>query len=321
MPIYPIVIPATSAVSNSTRYATFRQEVGRILMNTSLHLPWDHKAALLSKFSWRLKVSGYPRGFRSKVISDGIAGYVNTLDRRLRANMPLNRPRELIRSQSRNRRHAHNWFNRNNSGGSEVQVFDTVLFVPATPSSSLAKILKDHEALNNQGRTSRIKVVERAGKSVKRVLAPNNPWEIQRCGDLECFPCTSTKGPVRVSCRVPGVVYSIICVLCEADGKEAFYFGESGKNCYERGRKHLEQFNAGVQSHCMTIHARVHHGEVPKSELKFRMVPLRRILKPLDRQISEALLINNSDADILLNSGSEWRSGQVPRASVCRPVS
>ena len=122
---------------------------------------------------------------------------------------------------------------------------------------------------------------------------------------------------MRVSCRVPGVVYSIICVLCEADGKEAFYFGESGKNCYERGRKHLEQFNAGVQSHCMTIHARVHHGEVPKSELKLRMAPLQRRLKPLDRQISEALLINNSDADILLNSGSEWRSGQVPRASVC----
>ena len=195
------------------------------LLKTYRYATFRHKAALLSKFSWRLKVSGYPRGFRSKVISDGIAGYLNTLDRRMTASMPLNRPRELIRSQSRNRRGAHNWFNRNNSGESEVQNFDTVLFVSAKPSSSLAKILKDHEAQNNQGRTSRIKVVERAGRSVKSVLAPNNPWDIQRCGDVGCFPCTSTTGPVRVSCRVPGVVYSIIYVLCEADGKEAFYFG------------------------------------------------------------------------------------------------
>ena len=155
---------------------------------------------------------------------------------------------------------------------------------------------------------------------MKSVLVPNNLWDIQRCGDVRCFPCSSTTGPVKISCRVPGVVYSIVCILCETGGKEVFYFGETGKNCYERGKKHLENFNAGVQSHCMTIHARVHHEDVPKSELKFRMVPLRRVSKPLDRQISEALLISNSNADVLLNSGAEWRSGQVPRASVSRPV-
>ena len=108
-----------------------------------------------------------------------------------------------------------------------------------------------------------------------------------------------------------GVVYSIVCVLCEEEGKGSFYFGESGKNCFERGKKHLDDFNASVSSHCMTIHAKVHHPDVAKNELKFRMIPLRRNTKPLERQISEALLIANSNADILLNSGSEWRSGQV----------
>ena len=53
----PVDIPAKSAVPDSIKYSTFRQEVGRILRNTSVHLPWCHKAALLSSFSWRLKVS------------------------------------------------------------------------------------------------------------------------------------------------------------------------------------------------------------------------------------------------------------------------
>ena len=70
----------------------------------------------------------------------------------------------------------------------------------------------------------------------------------------------------------------------------------------------------------MTIHALVHHSDVPRLELKFKMAVLKQMIKPLDRQISEALYISNSSADVLLNSGSEWRGGQVPRAAVARPT-
>ena len=319
----PVVIPASSAVPASIKYSTFRQEVGRILKNTSLHLPWHHKADLLSKFSWRLKVSGYSRGFRSKALSDGIAGYINNLDRRLRTNFPLNRPKDVIQSHSRNKRNVHrDWFNRNNlNSGSGDLSYDTVLFVPSTPSSSLANILRTHEAENNQGRKSRIKIVEKAGISLKNVLAPNNPWDVQRCSDNECFPCSSTAGPVKLSCRVPGVVYTIICVICEAAGKDAVYFGESGKNAFSRGKKHMEDYRAGVSSHCMVIHARVHHPQVQRNDLRFKMVAVKRITKPLDRQISEALMISNADVDVLLNSGTEWGAGQIPRASVARQSS
>ena len=132
----------SSAVPASIKYSTFRQEVGRILKNTSLHLPWHHKADLLSNFSWRLKVSGYSRGFRSKALSDGIAGNINNLDRRLRTNFPFNRPKDVIQLHGRNKRNVlSNWFNRNKSNSNSV-TYDTVLFVPSTPSSNLANILK-----------------------------------------------------------------------------------------------------------------------------------------------------------------------------------
>ena len=127
-------------------------------------------------------------------------------------------------------------------------------------------------------------------------------------------------GPGPPPKSIPGVVYTIICTLCEEEGRGmAVYYGQSGKNCYARGKKHLEDFKSGDNSHCMTIHAKVHHPNEQRMMSKFKMIPLRTYRKPLERQIKEALLINNSEVDILLNSGSEWWAGRVPRASVSRP--
>ena len=77
---------------------------------------------------------------------------------------------DVIRTQSKKRtKSQNNWFN---SGESS---YNSVLFVPATPHSALAKILQKHESENNQGRKSRVKIIEKAGRSVKSLLAPNNP--------------------------------------------------------------------------------------------------------------------------------------------------
>ena len=45
------------------------------------------------------------------------------------------------------------------------------------------------------------------------------------------------------------------------------------------------------------------------AELQFRMSVVKRATNPLDRQISEALMISNTDVDVLLNSGVEWGAG------------
>ena len=276
-----------------------------------MHLPWSHKASLLTEFSWRLKVSGYSQGFRSKIISEGITGYLNTLIKRVKEDIPFNRSRELIRSQSKKRRvTSRNWFN---SGDS---TYSSVLYVPATPNSTLAKMLQKHEMDNNQGRNFRVKIVEKAGRSLKSILAPNYPWSFSKCEDLDCFPCSSSTGKIKVHCRTPGVVYNIICNLCHG---MAIYYGESGKNCYSRGKKHLEDYKAGNSSHCMSIHMKIHHPQEPWLVSNFKMIPVKSVRKPLDRQVSEALEIYNSEAEILMNSGAEWRAGQVPRAAVARP--
>ena len=309
----PVSIPARSAVSDSVKFSTYRQEVCRILKNTSIDLPWSHKAGLLSEFSWRLRVSGYSESFRSKILAEGMAGYVNTLKTRLDTGIQFNRPKEVIR-MARRKPTASNWFCNAQS------TYDAVLFVPPTPQSKLAKLLQEHEVLNNQGRSSRIKIVERAGRPLKNVLAPNDPWGVSKCQDQECFPCSSSVGSPKLSCRTPGILYRIVCSVCEDSGKKVVYFGESGQNGYSRGRKHLQDFKSGMTSHCMTIHMKVHHPNLPRSASYFKMIPVKSFRSPLERQVSEALSINNAEVDLVMNSGSEWRCGRLPRAAVTRPL-
>ena len=86
-----------------------------------------------------------------------------------------------------------------------------------------------------------------------------------------------------------------------------------------RGKDHTDAFLAGNSSHCLVIHHRTHHPDLPRLVAHYRMIPIRSYKTPLDRQISEALDINNAEVDILLNSGSEWGAGKLPRASVARP--
>ena len=304
----PISIPAESALSNNVKFSTYRQEVVRVLKNTAVHLPWSRKASLLSDLSHRMQLAGYKEGFRAKVISEGIVGYVKKVSLAFNNNSPLNRPNHVIAANKKKKRDRLR-----NSTSNQCQ---SVLFVPATPGSVLARSIRQCEERNAQGRQVRIKVVERSGRSVKNTLAPNYPWKPQFCNDSDCFPCSSGKLP-KISCRKPGVAYQIVCTLCSGSGISSVYEGESGKCVFERGKKHLSEFHAGLSTNAMVIHNRIHHDSVPS--LNFEMKAVKTFTTPLERQLDEALRIKNSEADVLMNSGSEWRLDSIPRANFTAP--
>ena len=50
----------------------------------------------------------------------------------------------------------------------------------------------------------------------------------------------------------------------------------------------------------------------------FRMEGTALFNSPIDRQIDESLRIKYSEAQIVMNSGSEWRMDPISRASVAR---
>ena len=87
----------------------------------------------------------------------------------------------------------------------------------------IPQLVLKYNLLNQQGRTSRIRIVKKAGRSIKNVLAPNYPWSIELCKDPEGFPCSTADGPPQISCRTPGVIYNIVCWLCEYTGNSSVY--------------------------------------------------------------------------------------------------
>ena len=309
----PVTIPSSSALSNSVKFNTYREETKRILRNTSLHLPWSHKADLLSELSFRMKISGYGGAFRSKAISEGLRGHMKKVVSSFRDGTPLNRTGEMIRTAKlRSKRTESNWFR--NGGGSER--YSSVLFVPATENSVLAKTLREHEQQNLQGRTSRIKIVEKSGKSVRQILSRSYPWPTKKCEDLECFPCSSSS-KVSFSCRIPGAGYNIFCTECEKLGVPYVYYGETGQNLFTRGSQHRDEFRRRLSTNCMVIHNERCHPEA-SSSFHFRMEGTALFSSAMDRQIDESLRIKNSTA-MVMNSGSEWRMDSLPRARVERP--
>ena len=67
----------------------------------------------------------------------------------------------------------------------------------------------------------------------------------------------------------------------------------------------------------MVIHNRSHHDG--DTNLNFRMEAIRTFVRPLDRQLDEALRIKHSEANIIMNSGAEWRLDAIPRAHFTAP--
>ena len=94
------------------------------------------------------------------------------------------------------------------------------------------------------------------------------------------------------------------------------YEVESSKNAYTRGKKHLQELKAGLRTNAMVIHNIAHHDSPTENNFQMRVVKI--VSRPLDRQIDESIRIKDSEADIILNSGSEWRGDRVPRASFQR---
>ena len=254
-----------------------------------------------------MKVSGYGEGFRAQVLSGGVKGYLKKLQLCIDKNMPFNRPKEII-LQKRRKGKSADWF-RKRDGVS----FASVLFVPCTPASELAKRIRRLEEANLQGRESRIKVVEVGGRTLLNNLSSNYPWAPMACMDEGCFPCSTNNSGKFVSCRKPGMAYKISCTICPS----SVYEGETSLCLYERGKKHLSELSSSVQSNCMVIHNKKFHPD--STTLNFRMEGLRHIRRPIDRQIDEAMRIKNSTARILMNSGAEWRQPAIPRAGFSAP--
>ena len=159
----------------------------------------------------------------------------------------------------------------------------------------------------------RIKIIERGGITIQRMLERPDPWGGEPCGREDCWICTSSheeSGKSIGKCSTEGAVYRVQCLDCKECGVVCEYIGETSRSTYERSIEHQRALRNKDQKSPLYKHMEeCHPGRTPN----LLMTILRLHRKALSRQIHEALLISKSKAEILLNNKSEWSKSRIPR--------
>ena len=292
------LILAQSALAWSVKRTVLTQEALRIMMNCSRLLPLQHITEHLSQFSLRMQYSGYSHKFRSEVIDSAYKAYENIKQLADDGTRPFYRPREWQREErsKAKRQKQLNWYKK---GG-----YDSVIFVPATPNSELQKKYSDEVTKSGL----KIRIVERAGKSIKSFVQRSDPFTPKNCSQEDCLLCRSEgKG----SCRIPSVTYNIKCLACKEDIEvvDSVYEGETSGNCYVRGKQHLYELERNLDKSSLWRHSRDKHNGVVQN---FQMSQTGSYKNDaMLRQIMEAVRISNSGNVNLLNSKKEWNNFQL----------
>ena len=141
------------------------------------------------------------------------------------------------------------------------------MFIRSTPRGELLKKLKETDELFRRGSDMRqIKFIERAGVSLRDTLVSSNPWSDQKCGREECFVCRGEKGGIG-SCMKESVLYSIRCDECKKEERNVEYWGETGRDCFERGGEHLTGCREKCEDNPMWKQILEQHGEEKGDEI------------------------------------------------------
>ena len=87
-----LVIMERSAMGNQQKHSVLANDLVRRLSNMSQTLTITEYVAVIDKYTFKLKASGYSQEQAKEIIMSGIRGYKNKIARRKRENQPFYRP-------------------------------------------------------------------------------------------------------------------------------------------------------------------------------------------------------------------------------------
>ena len=275
----PLVIGAESAMSEHQKISILSNEVIRRMSNISDDKPQSERTRVVDTFTGELKNSGYSRSKAREIVVCGLLGLERKRKRRKREGEPFhragkntlnkrtvkklngkqswfkNKPRDPIEEkekmkENRERENLEETFQK--AEKKEKNDPKAVIFVPYTPNSGLTKELRKIEETMETLTGTRLKIVEKAGIQLKRVLVQSNPWAGSDCLREECLICQTreeTGEGKGKTCWKRNVIYETWCETCkERDGEQAErdgtdaesiplykYIGVSSRSSYLRG--------------------------------------------------------------------------------------
>ena len=238
------------------------------------------------------------------MIRDAVVGYERQVAASERGEKPLYRSRQWKyeeRQQGKLLKKSA-WF----------RPADSVVFVPATPGGELAGEMRKVVEEEGSRLKMHIKIIERGGTSLKNELTKPDLKADKLCGKPNCLMDMGDQPGCNH--HKAGALYKAVCLLCEGQGVKAEYIGETGDSGYTRGLDHLGAVrNDQPGKSALAKHLREYHPGNLRDISAYRASVVRTFRSPLERQISEGVMIHNCGADILLNDKEEWIQPAVIR--------
>ena len=188
---------SNSAHPNSMKRNVLVNEALRILRNCSSELEWEQVVPHLNYFVRRMQYSGYPIEERYKVIKKAIDKYEEKENNREEGNRRFIPSIETRKNRIKNKKKKRtNWSKREGK-------HETVMFVEMTENSELKKKVEIAAKRNK----IKIKIQERPGTKLKRILQRSDPFSEKKCNRKDCVVCTKelglTVGVVDACMRLP----------------------------------------------------------------------------------------------------------------------
>ena len=285
------VLHKKSAISRGSKTNILVNELLRIMRNTSLRVQQEEKDKHIQRFINKMQLSGYHQEDRIRVYKKAKRIFVEKVNGKdVYPHIDkVSRMTENTREKVEKKR---SWFKQ---GG-----YKSIFYVDATPDGSLAN---DCQKILHRCHLP-VKVMEKTGDSIKRLLTKSNPFKTGNCDDDVCPICLRECG---INCRASGVVYENYCVHHETcDGK---YDGETGDVIKERFKEHLADARLRPElSHMKKHEAEKHNGECVEYKVKILgSCPGDALL----RQCMEAVAIRDENPS--MNGRAEWGTGKGRR--------
>ena len=366
----PLVIMERSGMSSQQKYQILANDLTRRLSNILVDsVEKSEIESKIEQYITELKNSGYCRKQAREIICSGIRGWRNKFRKRKRANEAFYRLAEDTEDQREKKKllEKESWYKGNNDENEEeeehpkkVRIVEnvdtvrklrkhrfvrrkkenvkTVIFVPHTTGSGLAKELRKSEEKMKEITGDAIKIVEKSGRKLEDILAGKDPWKGRDCGRQNCFLCSTkmlTGKQLNKDCTKRNILYEIRCLSCEEkernriieeteDEKERKerlkkikvprYVGESSRSAYERGWEHLDKVASLSSGSHMLRHMVMEHKGEDMDKVKWGMFITKYLRTAFERQIEEAVEIEKeSESEMILNSKSEYGNSTIPR--------
>ena len=307
------VVNHRSAMPLKDRRTVISQEILRIVLRCSPLLPWERVKMHIEDYMMRLQFSGYDEKFRKQALRSAAKAYNKIKDKVRKGERPLYRRKNWKQSErmKEKRRRKEEWYKAKGDKKKKQEEYMSVIFVQPTEKSALKKKYEDVIRKSE----CNVKVVERAGVSVRRKLQKSYPFKKNVCED-KCFVCMSQgKG----NCRRSNVTYLIECTR---QGCRYQYVGETSRNGISRGKEHLKGLEKRDQDSVLAQHIREFHESdfsAPPCH-QFKMCIKQSHETAMNRLVTEAVKIDTSTKP-LMNRKRGYRVNSVLSLSSLSDVS